>query len=60
MHNVVGSDTDSYELLPIALRCARKRVVVKRPRVSPTLSRVKANYTFKGKSNRYDVYLCTP
>ena len=60
MHNVVGSDTDSNEMLPIALHCARKRVVVKRPRVAPTLSRVKVNYTFKGKSNRYDVYVCSP
>ena len=58
-HNLVGTDNDSHEMLPLALSCALKRVVVKRPRVAPTLSSKKANYSFKGKSNRYDVYICT-
>ena len=57
-HNLGGTDNDSHEMLPLALSCALKRVVVKRPRVAPTLSSKKANYSFKGKSNRYDVYIC--
>ena len=57
-HNLVGTDNDSYEMLPLALSCALKRVVVKRPRVASTLSSKTANYSFKGKSNRYDVYIC--
>ena len=59
LHNIVGSDTDSHEILRVALNCARKRVVVKRPKAAQTLSCEKANYTFKGKSNRFDVYICT-
>ena len=59
LHNIVGSDPDSHELLRAALNCARKRVVVKRPKSAMTLGCEKANYTFKGKSNRYDVYICT-
>ncbi len=58
-HNLVGTDNDSHEILPIALSCALKRVVVKRPRIAPTLSSKKANYSIKGKSNRYDVYICS-
>ncbi len=58
LHNVVGSDSDSHEMLRVALSCARKRVVVKRPKAAQALGCEKVNYTFKGKSNRYDVYIC--
>ncbi len=59
LRNIVGSDYDSHEMLRVALNCARKRVVVKRPKDAQSLGYEKVNYTFKGKSNRYDVYLCT-
>lgn len=59
LHNIVGSDSDSHEMLKVALDCARKRVVVKRPKAAKSLGYEKANYIFKGKRNRYDVYTCT-
>ncbi len=59
-HDVVGADQDSEALLLKALQCAKKRIVVKRPRISDELSD-KANPAFviAGKSTRYDVYLPT-
>ncbi|MEC8333380.1 MAG: class I SAM-dependent methyltransferase, partial [Verrucomicrobiota bacterium] len=58
LRNIVGSDSDSDQMLRIALNCALKRVVVKRPKSAKSIGYEKVNYTFKGKSNRYDVYLC--
>jgi 16S rRNA (guanine1516-N2)-methyltransferase len=58
-HQLVGTDPDADALLEAALACARKRVVVKRPRVAPTLAGAKPSYSLEGKSNRYDVYTVT-
>jgi len=57
-HALVGADPDAAELLPAAIGCARKRVVVKRPRLAPTLGTEKPSHTLEGKSNRFDVYVC--
>lgn len=57
-HDLVGTDPDAAELLPAALQCAKNRVVVKRPRLSPTLDATKPSHTLDGKSNRFDVYVC--
>ncbi len=57
-HDLVGTDPDAAELLPAALQCAKKRVVVKRPRIAPTLSVEKPSHALEGKSNRFDVYIC--
>ncbi len=54
---VVGDDIDAPELLALALPHAKRRVVVKRARLSPCLAGPKPDLQFKGKSSRYDVYL---
>lgn len=54
---VVGEDGDADALLLPALRVARKRVVVKRPRLAPPLAGRKPDFVVEGKSGRFDVYL---
>jgi 16S rRNA (guanine1516-N2)-methyltransferase len=58
--DIVGSDTDSGELLSTALATATARVVVKRPRKAPIIaipnSTLKPSYALEGKSSRYDIY----
>lgn len=44
-------------LLTISLNYAKKRIVVKRPRISPYLEELKPNFSLIGKANRFDVYL---
>lgn len=55
-HSLVGQDADADALLEAALRCARYRVVVKRPRIAPALAGATPNHMLEGKSNRYDLY----
>lgn len=57
-HDLVGTDPDADRLLEAALTCAKKRVVVKRPRIAPRLAEQTPSYALKGKSNRFDVYVC--
>jgi 16S rRNA (guanine1516-N2)-methyltransferase len=57
IRELVGDDSDAPLLLDIALKCAKKRVVVKRPRQAKTLNDVKPSLVVAGKANRYDVYL---
>ncbi|HQV40557.1 MAG: class I SAM-dependent methyltransferase [Moraxellaceae bacterium] len=54
---LVGEDMDADALLLPALRVARKRVVVKRPRLAPPLAGRKPDFVIEGKSGRFDVYL---
>ena len=56
-HLLIGADEDSGHLLEAALKFARKRVVVKRPRIAPVLSDSKPSYQLEGKRNRFDVYV---
>lgn len=56
---LVGDDNDAVDLLPLALAAAKKRVVVKRPRLAPQLNNHTPDVTFKGKSSRFDVYFPT-
>ena len=56
-HELVGIDADAHELLPAALSVARKRVVVKRPRIAPALTGVRPSHVLEGKRNRYDIYV---
>lgn len=58
-HDIAGKDMDSAELLELARSRAKKRIVVKRPRLAATLNGVKPNFVITGKSTRYDVYLPT-
>lgn len=57
LHEVVGEDTDSAALLPLARRIAKLRVTVKRPRLAPELANLKPAFVITGKAVRYDVYL---
>lgn len=54
---LVGDDPDMHQLLAIALRYARQRVVVKRPRNASPVSAHKPAHSIKSKNTRYDVYL---
>jgi 16S rRNA (guanine1516-N2)-methyltransferase len=56
---LIGEENDTLELLKVALNCAKKRVVVKRPIHSPNLEiGRKPTHVFLGKSTRFDMYLC--
>ncbi len=57
LQELLGYQTDGAELLDTAKRLARKRVVVKRAKLSPHLGSGKPDIEFKGSSSRYDVYL---
>lgn len=53
---LVGSDHDADALLPIALRLARHRVVVKRPQHADFLAGQKPNSQVISKRHRFDIY----
>src|SRR5690554_7137242 len=55
-HSLVGKDEDAGDLLDLALSRAHYRVVVKRPRKSPTVYQTVPSYQLEGKSSRYDIY----
>lgn len=56
--DIVGDDDDAALLLHTALTCARKRVVVKRPRLATSISASPApSFNLMGNSCRFDVYL---
>ena len=57
LRELVGDDIDAAELLELALKTAKKRVVVKRSKLAPHLTQSTPDLIFKGKSSRYDVYL---
>jgi 16S rRNA (guanine1516-N2)-methyltransferase len=57
LHEIVGSDEDAADILALALRCAKKRVVVKRPSYAPNLGSLEPSLQFTAKGScRYDVY----
>ncbi len=60
LREIVGEDLDADQLLLVALRAAKKRVVVKRPRLAPHLANRKPDFSQTGKSCRFDVYLIFP
>jgi len=55
--DMVGKDEDADALLAPALKCAKYRVVVKRPRKSPFLDNKKPTLSQEGKANRFDIYV---
>lgn len=57
-HDIVGEDVDSEALLLASLNKAKKRIVVKRPRLAEKLTEeIEPAFVISGKSTRYDVYL---
>lgn len=57
LREIVGDDMDSEKLFEVALRVAKKRVVVKRAKLAPLISEKKPDIVFEGKSSRFDVYI---
>ncbi|QCI20704.1 16S rRNA methyltransferase [Buchnera aphidicola (Brachycaudus cardui)] len=53
---LIGKDTDAKELLNIAQKKAKKRVVVKRPCYAKSLCKEKISFVILGKKHRFDVY----
>lgn len=57
LHDIVGSDTDAKNLLQIALKTAKNRIVVKRPKLAKPLADLKPDLIFSSNGScRYDVY----
>lgn len=56
LRKVVGPDADAEELFETAMRCALKRVIVKRPHHAPPLQQ-NPSMSYMGKLVRFDVYL---
>jgi 16S rRNA (guanine1516-N2)-methyltransferase len=54
---VVGDDEDAPVLLTVALECARRRVVVKRPKGAPTLTGTTPSFCIESENTRFDVYV---
>lgn len=57
LQQLLGHQADNGVLLEHAKKIARKRVVVKRAKLSPYMADLKPDIEFKGSSSRYDVYL---
>jgi len=57
LQQLLGSDQDSHELLEVARRTARRRVVVKRPRRAGWLDEREPDTHIESKKTRYDIYV---
>jgi 16S rRNA (guanine1516-N2)-methyltransferase len=57
LQTLLDKEDDNSLLLETALISAKKRVVVKRPRLGEMLSTHQPNFSLIGKSSRFDVYL---
>lgn len=57
LHQLIGPDTDSSELLVTARAIAQKRVVIKRPTSAPPIGQQQPNATVESKNTRYDIYI---
>lgn len=60
LQDLLGKDTDCADLFHSAKACAKKRVVVKRPRLAVNIADLAPNFALIGKSSRFDVYLRHP
>lgn len=56
---LLGPEPDPAPLLAAALRCAARRVVVKRPRKAPPVAGRAPSHSIEGRSTRFDVYMLT-
>ncbi len=59
LHTIIGKDKDADQLLPIALKLAKNRIIVKRPAQGKHLNNTPPNTSLKTKNNRFDIYLIT-
>lgn len=56
LRHIVGESQDDRRLLEAAMSCARRRVVVKRPRLGAEIPGLTPGFSIKGESARFDVY----
>lgn len=56
VRELVGEDEDANDLLATALRCTKKRVIVKRHRLAKSLLLLPPTFEIKGRASRFDVY----
>jgi len=57
LRTLVGDDEDCGAVLETALKTALNRVVVKRPRLAPTLTKTVPSHIIAMKNSRFDIYL---
>ncbi|MDQ1362821.1 MAG: rRNA (guanine1516-N2)-methyltransferase [Pseudomonadota bacterium] len=57
LQKLLGQDEDTEQLLAAARHCAKKRVVVKRPKGAGFIGHIKPAFDVASKNTRYDVYL---
>jgi 16S rRNA (guanine1516-N2)-methyltransferase len=57
LREFVGEDSDAELLLALSRKMAKKRVVVKRPRIAPHLNNQDPDIIYRGQSSRFDVYI---
>ena len=58
LRQVVGADQDAFQLMQVALACARKRVVLKWPLRAAFMDGLpKPSHQIIGKTTRYDVFM---
>lgn len=57
LRKTVGDDVDAAEVFELALKKAKKRVVVKRPLHAKNINLLKPDIVYAGKAVRFDVYL---
>lgn len=53
---LVGADQDIVQLFEAARHCARRRVVVKRPKTAPPLTAIQPSGCVESKNTRYEIY----
>ena len=60
VREIVGPDSDYTELIEVALKLAKNRVVIKQPRYAEPIKEIKQfSHQILGKTIRYDVYITT-
>lgn len=57
LHQLIGPDSDSQDILAAARKVAKKRVVIKRPKSAPPLADIPPHVTVESKNTRYDIFI---
>ncbi len=57
LKTTVGEDLDADQLLDLARNTAKRRIVVKRPRLAQYLNNATPHSSQLGKANRFDIYI---
>ena len=57
LRSLVGDDTDFDSVFEIALRTAKNRVVIKRPKAAASIGQRPPTHCVESKKTRYDIYL---